>query len=186
MPFFDLTIRWVESSEFGPKSDHVGHRILTSDFIPSDYAKSDCRSRPTLFVDRKIKIRSSESDRVRIRPIRTHFFFSIRFGFFSQSWTFYARKKPRRRPREWVHLLSERHPTQKSACPLAQFELLPTSQNLILKIWSSSKSKNSPIFERGTAPYYFSSDYAPWAKTRTMRLGERIFELGTSRRDWLL
>ena len=64
MTFFDLIIRWVESSDFGPKSDDMGHRILKSDFIPSDFAKSDCISRPILFADRKIKIRSSESDRI--------------------------------------------------------------------------------------------------------------------------
>ena len=36
MPFFDLIIRWVESSDFGPKSDDLGHRILKSVFIPLD------------------------------------------------------------------------------------------------------------------------------------------------------
>ena len=55
---------WVESSDFGPKSDDLGHRILKSDFIPSDFAKSDCISRPILFSDQKTKIRSSESDRI--------------------------------------------------------------------------------------------------------------------------
>ena len=65
MPFFDLIIRWVESSDFGPKSDDLGHRILKTDFIPSDFATSLCISRPIIFSDRKIKIRSSESDRVR-------------------------------------------------------------------------------------------------------------------------
>ena len=64
MPFFDLRIRWAESSDFGPKSDDLGHRILESDFIPSDFAKSDCISRPILFSHRKIKMRSSESDRI--------------------------------------------------------------------------------------------------------------------------
>ena len=54
---------WVESSDFGPKSDDLGHRILKSDLIPSDLAKSDCISRPILFSDRK-KSRSSESDRI--------------------------------------------------------------------------------------------------------------------------
>ena len=53
---FDLRIRWVESSDFAPKSDDLGHRILKSDFIPSDFAKSDCISRPVLLSDRKIKI----------------------------------------------------------------------------------------------------------------------------------
>ena len=43
---------------------------------------------------------------------------------------------------------------QKSACTSRQFELLPTSQNLIPKIWSSSKSTNSPLFERGRASDY--------------------------------
>ena len=50
-------------------------------------------------------------------------------------------------------------PNRKSACPQAQFELLPAiygSQNLIKKISSSSKSKNRPIFERGTTSDYFS------------------------------
>ena len=64
MPFFDLRIRWVESSDFGPKSDDLGHRILKADFIPSDFAKADCISRSILFSDRKIKSRSSESDRI--------------------------------------------------------------------------------------------------------------------------
>ena len=61
MPFFDLIIRWVESLDFGPKSDDLGHRILKSDFTLSDFTKSDCIS--IRFSDRKIKIRSSESDR---------------------------------------------------------------------------------------------------------------------------
>ena len=64
MPFFVLIIRWVESSDFGLKADDLGHRILKSDFIPLDFAKSDCISRPILFSDRKIEIRSSESDRI--------------------------------------------------------------------------------------------------------------------------
>ena len=64
MPFFDLGIRWVESSDFGPKSADLGHRILQSDFIPSDFAKSDLISRPIFFSDQKTKIRSSESDRM--------------------------------------------------------------------------------------------------------------------------
>ena len=49
MPFFDLIIRWVEWSDFGPKSDDLGDRILKSDFIPSDFAKSDYISRLILF-----------------------------------------------------------------------------------------------------------------------------------------
>ena len=35
------------------------------------------------------------------------------------------------------------------------------------------------MLERGTASDYFSSDYAPWAKTRTKPMEKRIFELGT-------
>ena len=46
MPFFDLRIRWAESSEFGPKPDDLGHRILKSDVIPSDFAITDCIRRP--------------------------------------------------------------------------------------------------------------------------------------------
>ena len=45
------------------------------------------------------------------------------------------------------------------------------------------KLEDEPIFERGTASDNFPWDYAPWAKTRTMPLEKRIFELGTSRRD---
>ena len=71
MPFFDLRVRWVESSDFGTKSDDLGHRILKSYFIPSDFAKSDCISRPILFSDRKIKIRRSESDRKIISLTKT-------------------------------------------------------------------------------------------------------------------
>ena len=33
-------------------------------FIPPDFAKSDCISRPIFVSDQKIKIRSSESDRI--------------------------------------------------------------------------------------------------------------------------
>ena len=51
--FYLIKDRWVESSEFGPKSDDLGHRILKSDFIPSDFAKSDCISRPILFQNEK-------------------------------------------------------------------------------------------------------------------------------------
>ena len=69
MPFFDLIVRWVESSDFGPKSDDLGHRILKSDFSPSDFAKSDFISRPIFFSDRKIKIRSPESDRMIINGL---------------------------------------------------------------------------------------------------------------------
>ena len=64
MPFFDLIIRWVELSDFGPKSDDLGQRIHKSDVIPSDFGKLDCVSRPTFFSVRKIKIRSLESDRI--------------------------------------------------------------------------------------------------------------------------
>ena len=55
MPFFDLIFRWVESSDFGQKSDDLGHRILKLDFIPSDFAKSDCISRPIFFQIEKLK-----------------------------------------------------------------------------------------------------------------------------------
>ena len=64
MPFFRFENSMGESSEFGPKSGDLGHRILKSDFIPPDIANSDCISRPILFSDRKIKLRSSESDRI--------------------------------------------------------------------------------------------------------------------------
>ena len=53
---------------FGIAFDDLGHRILKSDFSPSDFAKSDCMSRPILFSDRKIEIKSSESDPKRYRP----------------------------------------------------------------------------------------------------------------------
>ena len=62
-------IRWVESSAFGPKSDDLGHRILKSDFVPSDFVLSGCVGRPILISDRKIKIWSLESDHIRISLI---------------------------------------------------------------------------------------------------------------------
>ena len=43
--------------------------------------------------------------------------------------------------------------------------------------------KKRSVLERGTASGYFSSDYAPWAKTRTTPREKRHFELGTSRTD---
>ena len=64
MSFFDSIIRWVESSDFRPKSDDLGHQILESDLVPSDFVKSDCIGRPIHFSDRKMKIRSSEPDRI--------------------------------------------------------------------------------------------------------------------------
>ena len=110
------------------------------------------------------------------------FFCSIRFWLFNQWWTFYARKAARFS--EWVHL-SERYSMQKSACPINR-----SSSNYcrLAKIWSKKSEvapnpKNRPIFERGTASDCFSSDYAPWAKTWTTPVEERIFEVGTSRSD---
>ena len=65
MPFFDLRIRWAESSDFGPKSDNLGHRILKSDFLHRILQnRTDCVSRPIFFSDRKMKTRSPESDRI--------------------------------------------------------------------------------------------------------------------------
>ena len=68
-------------------------------------------------------------------------FFPIRFGLSSQSQKFYAREIPESAARfsELIYLLPERYPAQKYAFPPAQFELLPTSQNLTQKVWSSSK-----------------------------------------------
>ena len=84
----------------------------------------------------------------------------------------------------WVHLLFERYPAQPSASPPAQFQLLPTGQNLTKKKSGvAPNNKNRPIIEQGTASEYISSDCARWAKTRTTSLEKRIFELGTSRRD---
>ena len=63
MPFFDLRIRWVESSDFGPKSDDLGHRILIF-FYPVEFGKIGLHKQAQLFLRSKIIIRSSESDRV--------------------------------------------------------------------------------------------------------------------------
>ena len=62
MSFFDLIIRWVGSSDFWPTSDDLGHWILESDYILSDFAKSDCITRPILFSHRFFFFRRSESD----------------------------------------------------------------------------------------------------------------------------
>ena len=51
----DSTIRSVESSNFGPKCGDLGHRILKSVLIPSDFAKSDCKNRSIFFSDRQKK-----------------------------------------------------------------------------------------------------------------------------------
>ena len=68
MLFFDMRIRWAESSDFGPNSDDLGHRILVSDIIPSDF---EFIRKPIQFSDRKEKIWSSQSDCIRISPILT-------------------------------------------------------------------------------------------------------------------
>ena len=73
---------------------------------------------------------------------------------------------------------------KKSACPPAQFELLPTSQSLTLKNRKRLQNPKVGLFSNeGQLQIIFSSDYAPWAKTRTTPLEKRIFELGISRRD---
>ena len=56
-----MIIRWVESSDFGPKSDDLGYRILKQDFTPSDCAKSDCITGPSL-IQIENKNQKLESD----------------------------------------------------------------------------------------------------------------------------
>ena len=72
MPFFDLRIQWVESSDFGPKSDDLGHRILKYDFLSRRICKIGLHKQAHPFSDRKIKIRSSESDRI-INDLKSDF-----------------------------------------------------------------------------------------------------------------
>ena len=43
------------SSDFGPKSDDLGHQILKPDFVPLDFAISYCTTRPIIFSYRKKK-----------------------------------------------------------------------------------------------------------------------------------
>ena len=47
----------------------LGHRILRSDFFPHDFATSDYIRRTIHLLHRKVKIWSSESDRVRVNLI---------------------------------------------------------------------------------------------------------------------
>ena len=72
---------------------------------------------------------------------------------------------------------------QKSAGPPPQFELLPTSRNLMKKIRSSSKSKNRPIFERDSFRFFFVGLCTRGNNSNYDVYGEADFELGTSRRD---
>ena len=63
MPFFDLIIQRAESSDFGPKSDDLGHRILKSDFILSDFCKTRLHKQAHPFfrlknINEKLGIRS--------------------------------------------------------------------------------------------------------------------------------
>ena len=87
-----MRIRQVETSDFGPRSDDLSYRILKLDFIPPDYAKSDCISRPISFSDenktQKLGIRWSHNKRPKPRvffshPSRLSFrFFALRLFFF--------------------------------------------------------------------------------------------------------
>ena len=52
MPFFDLKNGWLRSSDFRPKSDDSGHRVLKPIFFRSDFAYSDCMNKPTSYVVR--------------------------------------------------------------------------------------------------------------------------------------
>ena len=128
-----------------------------------------------------------------LRPFPTYVFFFPWFFFFDsiwlfgQSWTFYARRATESDVcfSVWAHLLSERYPMQKSACPPAQFELLPTSQNLILKIWSSSKSKNRPFRTRDSFRLFFVG-LCTVGKNSNCAYGEADFWAGylSERLDW--
>ena len=60
MPFFDLIIRWVESSDFGssdfgPKSDDLGYGILKSDFFRVGFCKIGLHKQAHLFFRSKNK-----------------------------------------------------------------------------------------------------------------------------------
>ena len=52
------------------------------------------------------------------------------------------------------------------------------TRSLMKKIWSSSKSQNRSIFERGTASDYFSSYYEPRAKSSNYAYGDAEFWAG--------
>ena len=52
------------------------------------------------------------------------------------------------------------------------------TRSLMKKIWSSSKSQNRSIFERGTASDYFSSSYEPRAKSSNYAYGDAEFWAG--------
>ena len=52
-----LIIRCAESSDLGPKSDGLGHRILKSNFVPSDFYTIGLRKKSVFFSsDRKMRI----------------------------------------------------------------------------------------------------------------------------------
>ena len=79
---------------------------------------------------------------IALRPFpMCFFFFPVRFWLVSQSWTFYARKATESAVcfSEWVHLLSERYPTQKN--PLV--DRRSSNYCLPAKIWSK-KSELAP------------------------------------------
>ena len=67
-----MRIQWTKSSDVGPKID-LGHRILKSEFIPSDFAISDCTRRPILFSHRKVKIEARNRNSHKCQPKLPHF-----------------------------------------------------------------------------------------------------------------
>ena len=64
---WDLIFRRVESSDVEPESDDSGHRILTSDFIPSDFLQylTELEDRSFLQVDKFLK--SEARNRIALR-----------------------------------------------------------------------------------------------------------------------
>ena len=62
VPFFDLIIRWLESLDFGPNSDDLGHRVSQIRFYPVGFCKIGLHKQAHPFSDRQIKNRRSESD----------------------------------------------------------------------------------------------------------------------------
>ena len=81
-------------------------------------------------------------------------FFPIRFGLLSLSYrTRFTPAKPRSRPcafrNEFAYSTLREIPNANSACPPAQFELLPTSQNLIYKIEVAPNTKIGLFSNKG-------------------------------------
>ena len=140
MPFFDLIMRWVESSDFGPKSDEIlatraigfSNQILSRRILQ----KIGPHKQAHLFFSTKKKIRSSESDRI-IKGLVINTWYKIR-------------KRKRKRVQVYVH---EYCKDKKKAKKKHKRELRKNITCAIDSHRSSANNRVAHLGKRKTSPW---------------------------------